>query len=60
MSEQDYATELEYLAWFYANADFGPAHEDVMCGLQDDFKNATGRRVPKDYDYRNPEEAAKL
>lgn len=47
----DKATELEYLQWFYANADFGPAHGDVMIGLQEEFTEKTGKAVPDGYEY---------
>ncbi len=45
------ATELEYLRWFHNNADFGPAHGDVMIYLQQDFVITTNKEVPKGYEY---------
>lgn len=44
------ATELEFLRWFYCNADFGPAHEDVMDMLVREFERQEGKKVPRDYD----------
>lgn len=45
------ATPLEYLKWFYMNADFGPAHSDVMYGLNERFKEDTGKDIPEEYVY---------
>ena len=45
----EYATELEYLKWFYNNCDFGPAHEDVIDIMNEDFEKETGKSVPADY-----------
>lgn len=47
MSEQ--ATELEFLQWFYANADFGPADGDVRRILNDQFRRSTGKEIPDGY-----------
>jgi hypothetical protein len=44
------ADELEYLRWFRANADFGPAHENVIAVLHRDFTNETGKLPPKEWD----------
>lgn len=43
------ATELEFLQWFYANADFGPADSDVRNGLKEDFVAQIGKDLPKGY-----------
>lgn len=43
------ATELEFLQWFYSNADFGPADEDVRLILQQRFEQETGKKVPEGY-----------
>jgi len=43
------ATELEYLRWIYRNMNFGPAHGDVMLGLQEYFKKRTGKEIPEEY-----------
>lgn len=45
------ATPLEYLKWFYMNAEFGPAHGDVMYGLNDAFEAETGKKIPPEYKY---------
>lgn len=45
------ATELEWLKWFFQNADFGPAHGDVMLSLQEQFEEAMKKRVPENYKY---------
>jgi hypothetical protein len=50
---QERATELEYLRWFYQNADFGPAHSDVMAILNENFIEETGLELPKGYDYES-------
>lgn len=46
---QEQATELEYLKWFYFNADFGPAESDVRYGMREDFKRETGKTLPDGY-----------
>lgn len=43
------ATELEFLQWFYANADFGPADEDVRQHLKECFADETGKTLPSGY-----------
>lgn len=40
------ATELEWLTYFAVNADFGPAHSDVVRYMMRDFEKQTGKRVP--------------
>lgn len=44
------ATELEYLRWFYENADFGPADEDVRHTMDEEFMDETGKYLPISYD----------
>lgn len=41
--------ELEYLRWFYNNADFGPAHEDVIYYMNEQYTDDTGDPVPDGY-----------
>lgn len=55
--EDEYADakELHYLEWFHAEADFGPAHEDVMLSMQRRYRQTTGRDVPKGYSYEDDE-----
>ena len=43
------ATELEYLKWFMSGADFGPAHQDVMDGLNESFMLDTDKNIPEGY-----------
>ncbi len=43
------ATELEYLKWFYREADFGPADEDVRDIMNESFVRATGKELPDGY-----------
>ena len=43
------ATELEFLEWFYFNCNFGPAHEDVVCMMKEDFIKETGKELPDSY-----------
>ena len=38
--------EFEYLEWFRINADFGPAHSDVIAIMDAHFEEETGRPVP--------------
>jgi hypothetical protein len=40
------ATELEYLKWFRHDADFGPAHSDVVDGMNLRFMKETGKNLP--------------
>lgn len=41
--------ELEWLRYFYNNADFGPAHEDVVEIIMQGYERGGKRRVPEDY-----------
>lgn len=52
------ADELEYLRWFAMNADFGPAHSDVMSALQEKFETETGKLVAVGWRYADDEEYA--
>lgn len=49
MDVNEEATELEFLKWFYQNADFGPADSDVRDSLKDIFEHDTGRCLPVGY-----------
>lgn len=40
---------LEYLEWFWENADFGPADDDVRYIMQEEYESETGKKVPKGY-----------
>lgn len=52
------ADKLEWLEWFYTEADFGPADGDVRDGLKRRFKAATGMALPEGYsDPDEPEDA---
>ena len=42
-------TELEWLKYFYQNADFGPADWDVRKLIEQNFKNDTGKDLPVGY-----------
>jgi len=44
------ATELEYLQWFYANADFGPADSDVRDIMNQEFVQDTEKELPEGYE----------
>jgi hypothetical protein len=37
----------EFLEWFFTNADFGPAHGDVILGMFDQYVLDTGKEVPE-------------
>ncbi len=45
------ASKLEYLAWFRANADFGPAHSNVIEIMNREFMRKTGKNLPEGYNY---------
>lgn len=45
----EHLTEFEYLEMFYQEADFGPAHEDVVDIINENIENETGRKIPKTY-----------
>lgn len=49
----DRADVLKYLEWFHRECDSGPAHSDVIIGLQDQFEEETGTLVPERYRYRD-------
>lgn len=49
-NEKERATELEYLQWFHAMADFGPADGDVRQYMDEQFVEETGKRLPEGYD----------
>lgn len=40
--------ELEWLRYFYENADFGPAHEDVVDMIKQAYVDSGGR-IPEGY-----------
>jgi hypothetical protein len=44
------ATKEEWLEWFYFNADFGPADDDVRHYLMEDFMKETGKEMPEGWD----------
>lgn len=44
------ATELEWLRWFYQEADFGPADSDVRFYMATAFKQETGKELPEGYE----------
>ena len=51
--EKTRASEFEYLVWFRCNADFGPAHSEVIDWLNKKFVEDTGLRLPEKWE---PEE----
>lgn len=48
MSDAEQA-ELEYLRFFFKQADFGPADGDVRQIINEEFTQATGKDVPQGY-----------
>lgn len=42
--------ELEYLRWWYQEADFGPADGDVRSIMNEEYTRETGRPVPDGYE----------
>lgn len=49
--EQERATELEWLRWFFQNADFGPGDGDVQAAMKAAFKKETGKKMPVGYNF---------
>lgn len=47
MSEEE-KIELEYLRWFFSNADFGPADDDVRYIMNNQYVSEGGV-IPKAY-----------
>ena len=43
------ATELEFLRYFFQNADFGPADGEVRFYLGRDFERVSGKEPPDGY-----------
>ena len=43
------ATELEYLQYFYYEADFGPADSDVRDMIKEQFMHDKGKNLPEGY-----------
>lgn len=50
MSKRERATELEWLKYFYQEADFGPAHGDVISIMKENFMEETGKDLPEGYE----------
>jgi hypothetical protein len=44
------ADELTWLRFFYREADFGPADDDVRAIIEDNFRADTGLELPEGYD----------
>ena len=42
--------EKYYLEWFYENCDFGPAHDDVIQLMNEEYTKDTGEEVPPGYE----------
>lgn len=49
--KEEVATELEWLQFFYSEADFGPADCDVRDYLMQKFVEETGKQLPEGYGY---------
>jgi hypothetical protein len=47
------ADDHEWLSWFYAHADFGPADGDVRIHLKQKFMRESGKRLPVGYEEPN-------
>lgn len=50
------ANEIDFLKWFYQNADFGPADGDVRQHLKQRFALDTGLNLPEGYEDEPEEE----
>lgn len=46
--DESASAELAYLRWFYGNADFGPAEDDVRAMMQSEYEE-TGASLPDGY-----------
>jgi hypothetical protein len=44
------ATELEYLRYFRETCDFGPAHDDVIEIINDNFRKTTRKDIPEEWE----------
>ncbi len=53
---KEHATELEWLKYFYGEADFGPATDDVVRMIEEDFVADTGKLLPKGYEREDDNE----
>jgi len=53
---RDRATELEWLSYFYQNADFGPAHADVEAAIKERFMKETNKNLPEGYNLDTSDE----
>jgi hypothetical protein len=49
------ANDLEWLTFFYYNADLGPAEGDVKDDLMDSFIEETGKLLPEGWTYSDGE-----
>jgi len=49
--EKETATELEYLEFFFKRVipALGPADNDVVASINEEFKRRTGKELPKAY-----------
>jgi hypothetical protein len=48
MTERE-KNEFEYLKWFRINCYFGPAHEDVVMIMDEQYEADTGNKVPSNW-----------
>jgi hypothetical protein len=39
---------FDWYEWFYNNADFGPAHDDVVLIMAEQYTAETGKEIPDD------------
>lgn len=39
---EDPQIELDYLRWFWSSCDFGPAHDDVMYYMHEEYVKSGG------------------
>lgn len=51
MKEHERASEVEWLRWFYDNADFGPADSDVKDIMMTNFMAETKKWLPEGWNY---------
>lgn len=52
------ATELEYLQYFYSSVRpcLGPADDDIVSSIKQNFKEDTGKQLPEGYELEEDED----
>lgn len=56
MKNEERATELEFLEYYYMESDFGPSHSDVVYMIKQNFIKDKGKLLPVGYDFEEDED----